>query len=772
MRTPRWLLGIFCFSQLLPVAQSDDAIDFFEAKIRPLLAKHCYECHSVKHGVVESDFNLDTRSSLLKGGDRGSAVVAGDPQKSLLFNAVQYSLGDLEMPPSGKLNQEEIDLLSRWIRDGAAMPDGEIESLSGERIDIDASRDHWAFRALSQPVTRFDRGQRMNPVDRWMLHYRKTQRLSAVGVASPETLVRRLSFNLTGLAPRWEDVNAYRNNPSAEAYNRLVTKYLDSPQYGERWARHWLDLVRYTDTTARWLESTAGAFRYRDWVIGAFNDDMPYDQFVKRQFAADFLPDSDNEDLAALGMLGLSPTYWKEPRLAPDVIKTVVAEEWEERIDMVGRTFLGLSLACARCHDHKMDPITQQDYYALAGVFASTRSMDIPLVSADQQKTVRAAIKQAAELRTRIAREKLILQGAKDKSQPTKNNERLESELAELSKSTPNFNAPRIRAVVEDSIEVLADGPDLTKVVYTPDHSVNVALQLRGNPSTPGEIVPRRFIELLDEQKTPFTLGSGRLELAEALVGSARGLLARVMVNRVWRHHFGEGLVSTPSNFGLQGAPPTHPLLLDELAFGLVQHDWSIKWLQRTIVNSDTFKMGGGEINRNMERDPSNQWYWRMNRRQHDIEAWRDSMLQVCGLLDKTMGGESISLTIDENNRRTIYATIKRRELENVLKMFGFPEPTGHSPKRETVNTPLQQLYSLNSRFIWRCATHLAQEFADDVESTDREIVVQLYQRVFSRSVSPEELELGVAFLQSADEDALKRYVHALLISNEFAFLD
>ncbi|MBT4694073.1 MAG: DUF1553 domain-containing protein [Planctomycetaceae bacterium] len=770
-QTTVWICVMVCSCSSF----AGEGIDFFEAKIRPLLAQHCYECHSGKGGVVESGLDMDTRSGLLGGGDRGVAVVVGKPEESPLMKALNYRLDDLEMPPDGKLSQRDRDLISHWIRTGATMPKGDATDAVDDLeafIDMTAARTHWAFQPLKPVSTRVDRKSLMNPIDRWILHYQKKNRLQSTGVALPEQLIRRLSFNLTGLAPEWQDVAAFAANPSEVQYDNLVNKYLSSSAYGERWARHWLDLVRYTDTTASWLESTAGSFRYRDWVVLALNDDVPYDRFVKLQFAADLMNDSAPGDVAALGLVGLSPTYWKEPRLAPLVIKTVVAEEWEERIDMVGRTFLGLSLACARCHNHKMDPITQHDYYALAGVFASSRILDIPLVGPDKQAIVRAAIKEAAAIRVKIQRQKVLKEGAKDKEAHAKQILKLQAELKIVSETTAQFDAPRVMAVVEDSISVIADGPDLTKVVYTPNHAIDVAIQFRGNPATLGEVVPRRFIELMDPQKTPFSNGSGRLELAESLVSKSEGLFARVIVNRVWRHHFGKGIVATPSNFGLQGAVPSHPELLETLALGLIENKWSLKWLQRVIVTSRTFRQSCRVDEATIARDPSNRWYGRMNRRQHDIEAWRDSMLQVTGLLDFSIGGEPSLLSDPDNNRRTLYATVKRRELDEVLKMFGFPEPTAHSPKRDEMNTPLQQLYSLNSAFIWKCANHFASSYADQQNEDLKLVVAELYRKVYSREVTPYESSVALDYLEKTGSDGLRRYIHALLISNEFAFLD
>ena len=747
-------------------AAADEA--YFESKVRPLLLEHCAECHSAKHGIVEANFNIDSRTTLLGGGDRGIAVVAGMPQASLLMRAVRYDDTDLEMPPSGKLPDEDVQILRKWIADGAVMPEGTPVVSQQAGVDFEKGRQHWAYRPLvDSKSSKLD----SEVIDYWVRRGQRKTGVRAQTQAAPEILIRRLAFTLTGLPPTFEEVEDFRADPTSSRYNALVEDYLARPQYGERWARHWLDLVRYTDTTASWLKSTAGAWRYRDWVVKAFNEDLAYDQFVKYQFASDTQPEAGPEDLRALGMLGLSPTYWKEPRLAPVVLEAVIAEEWEERIDMVGRTFLGMSLACARCHDHKFDPISQRDYYALAGVFANTRILDVAIVAEDKREVVREADARIGDLNRLIHRESLARSTADDKTIHDKRIAEAKAKIAELKKVTETA-VQKVPGVVDASIGVIAESADMSKVVYDEMKMVNVAVQHRGNPATKGEVMPRRFLELFNGEKDTFNQGSGRAELANALFQNAEFLVARVIVNRVWGHHFGQHLVATPSDFGFQGHAPTHPELLDALAMRLIENEWSLKWLHRIILQSQTFKQGSVFNARFAERDPENQFYWKIDRRRLDIEAWRDSMLTVSGRLDNQIGGAPIDLSDPANNRRTIYSMVKRRELHDVLKMHGFPEPTGHSPKREDVDTPLQQLYALNSDFIWDCAMNLSGEV--DVDVPVDVLVSSLYQRILVRMPSETELILGLEFLaeEKNRSERLVRYVHTLLISNEFAFLE
>ena len=570
-----------------PTTFTSEQNQFFEKKIRPLLVQHCYKCHSETAKRIRGGLRVDGREFLIKGGDSGPAVVPGKVEKSILIKAVHYSDVNLQMPPKGKLSKKDIALLEEWVRQGVPFPDSaKVVNKTSSGIDIAKGRTFWSFQPLrQQPLPKVKRnGWARKRIDHFILAKLEKQGLSPSDEATRTHYIRRVTFDLIGLPPTPEEVDAFVADDSDDAAETLVTRLLASPHYGERWGRYWLDLVRYCDIAEPWAETKeADGYYYRDWVVSAFNRDMSYPEFVKKQMAADLMTNAEPKDLAALGFIGRSPSYWKELKLAPDVIKTVVAEEWEERIHTVGSTFLGLTVGCARCHDHKFDPITTEDYYAWAGVFANTKLVNRPLV-AEQDRT---RIVKAREL-VKVIQTKIV----KLKKTPTnkKQVEQLQKELQQIKQNTPNWDAPMVPAVIDASLYVQANGPHQTKLVFK-DEPRDVAIQVRGDPTNLGPIVPRRFPQVLSKGKPqPFTKGSGRLELAEAIVTDAAPLAARVIVNRVWKHHFGKGLTETPSDFGSQGERPSHPHLLDDLAFRFIKNGWSMKWLHREIVLSSTYR--------------------------------------------------------------------------------------------------------------------------------------------------------------------------------------
>jgi hypothetical protein len=752
------------------VAADDAAIEFFESKVRPLLHRRCGECHSTETGPENGELVLDSSTGLKRGGSRGAAVVAGKPEASLLLEAVTYRNADLQMPPDGRMPAAEIAILEEWIRKGAAFPDYGEQAVRkpGGQIDIEAGRQFWAFRpfnAVAPPEVQAVEAS-SNPIDRYVL-----QRLEQTGVqsqllspAEKRTLVRRLHFDLIGLPPSPEAIYEFLTDDSPDAVDRLVDRLLASPQFGERWARVWLDLARYTDTTASWLTLSGQAWLYRDWVARAMNEDLPFDRFVRLQLAADLMEDVEPADYAALGYLGLSPTYWKELRLAPDVIRVVVAEEWDERIDAVTRTFLGLTVSCARCHDHKFDPVTQEDYYGLAGVFASTQLSDRPLLPEPEAAVVRRARSRAEALEGKL---KAIKEKESDEAKS------LRTELARLRSETPHFDAPWANVVYDAAIYVRPNGTDATRLEYKAGEVRNVNVFRRGNPENKGDIVPRRFPAVLSASNaTPFQHGSGRLELAQSLLNDAQALTARVIVNRIWAQYFSQGLVRTPSNFGSQGERPTHPELLDALARGLIEHDWSLKWLHRTIVLSATYQQSSDFNAAFNELDPENRLLWSMPRKRLSIEAWRDAMLAVAGNLDHRIGGAPQAVDAADNHRRTLYSLIARRELHQMLRLYDFPEPTAHSPKREPTTTPLQQLFVLNGPLVKDQSRTLARRLLSE-HKTRSEQVTDAYESLFGRRPTVTERQLAAEFLPPDDsEQAWSQYLQVLFSLNEFLYVD
>ncbi len=757
-----------------PAPAADAAgVEFFERKVRPLLHEHCLACHKTDSGEPNGDLLLDSAAAIRQGGSRGPAIIAGRPDESLLLEALRYTDADLQMPPDGKLSAEVLAVFEQWIARGAPLPadTGRPRATGSQPIDWAAARTFWAFQPLAtaRPPLAPGASWGTGPIDAFTLQQLTAHGLRPNPEAERATLGRRLSFDLLGLPPAREELAEFEHDSRPDAYERFVDRLLASPQLGERWARFWLDMVRYADAAPNWLNSAERAWLYRDWVIRALNEDLPYDRFVTLQLAADFVDDAAPADLAALGMLGLSPTRWKELRLAPVLIETIVAEEWEERIDMVSRTLLGLNVACARCHDHKLDPITMQDYYALAGVFASSQLADRPLLPPDAAAQVRAARREHDELQKQ-------LEGMKDKNSPEA--QALQEQLAALRRNTPHFDEPWAHVVEESSVYVVPDGEDATRLELRPGEPRDVPLFLRGNPATKGDPVPRRFLQVLsDDAPRPFTHGSGRLDLAEGLLTEARALTARVIVNRVWRQHFGKGLVRTPSDFGSQGERPTHPELLDYLAGELIRHGWSLKWLHREIVLSATYRQSSQYRAEPQGVDPENRWLWRMNRRRLEVETWRDTILSSTGQLEFRMYGPPLELTSADNRRRTIYGRVVRQELNDLLRLYDFPDPESHSPARDLTTTPLQQLFVLNSPFMRTAAAAFARHLAPLRATDDWDPVVDAaHAGLFQRSPAAAELAAAREFLQTFPpeeaEQALTYYLHALLGSNAAMFVD
>ncbi len=739
-----------------PAAAKDLA--FFESKIRPLLVKHCYACHSSQADPIEGGLRLDSRPGWQKGGDSGQVIVAGKPDESRLMKAVQYTDEDLAMPPDGVMAKPDIELIRQWISRGAPDPRATASSTSkADRIDWTQTTKHWAFQPVSRPREPQVRHADWpgNAVDRFVLARLESRRLKPVGPATSRTLIRRLSLDLTGLPPSPREVDLFVADTRPGAWSRLVDRLLASPAYGQRWGRHWLDVVRYADDQLRtefYYRPLPHAWRYRDWVVAAFNNDLPYDQFVVHQLAGDLLDEPLRSDgVIAVGLLALGMMY-QDDGGTPDGVAIAKSETLDDRVDTVTRGFLALTVSCARCHDHKFDPIPTSDYYSLAGIFNNTGYVDeLPLVTPKVAADYEASQAQIASLSKQLETAKR----AGDKSQLAK----LATSLTNAFQ-TASLAFPRAHSVRDTG-------------------SADMRIALRGNLRKPGPIAPRRFLQALAGRSPPsFKTGSGRLELARSIADPRNPLTARVLVNRIWQHHFGRGLVETASNFGTRGEPPTHPQLLDWLAWRLIETGWSIKQLHRDILLSNTYQLSSDSTPAHLQTDADNQLLWRMPRMRLDIEAWRDSMLAVSGTLDETVGGPAIDSLLVES-RRTIYVAVHRdvqTESDKLLRLFDFPNPRIGSPGRKPTTIPQQQLFALNSPFVIQRARQLASRAAAGTASTDQRIA-RVVRIVMGRRALPREVALGTDFLgehpdRSTDGQLSpwQQYCQVLLGSNEFLF--
>jgi mono/diheme cytochrome c family protein len=765
-------------------------IEFFESRVRPIFVEHCYECHADQ---AEGGLRLDSPSALLQGGDSGAVVKPGAPDESVLIHAVSYAVDASSMPPTGKLSERSIADLREWVRRGAPMPHptGDAAAKPRNKVVIDdAARGYWAFRParLHDAPSVSDAGWPRQKIDRFLLSKLDEHGIRPAPRADRRTLIRRLYFDLIGLPPTTAEIETFVADRRPNAERRLVDRLLASPRYGERWARHWLDVVRYGEdnpTSEATCKPPQAPYRYRDWVVRALNEDLPYDEFLRRQLAADLQNDLPAEEIAATGMLGLSPVYHKEPKLSAEVIATIVADEWDERIDMLTRGVLGLTVACARCHDHKFDPIRTEDYYALAGVMASTRLVEWPLTrtsieTARQLQNDREAL---VDVTLRLSYAKAMKKTAEEISGATTAfDEKIAAFDADVKrlKAKKPIGSPTADAVCDAGTWIDGRDPAWTALEFKPGVSRDLPVFIRGNPARPGAVVPRRFLEVFSSREPPlFRQGSGRLELANAMVGEAAGLTARVIVNRVWGWHFGQPIVRTPSNFGALGDAPSHPDLLDDLAARFIASGWSLKWLHREIVSSAAYGQASVHPNADTPQDPAaqdggNRWLWRMNRRRLEPEAWRDAALAVSGRLDSTLGGPSADLNDVKNVRRTIYGKVSRQSVADVLRLFDFPDAKQHAEERIGTTTPLQQLYLLNSEFVRCTAAAVTTSDADPTLSSD-ERLQRLFRRVLQRDPSDTERSAAFELVRNAgpdDEEPWRLIAHGLLACNEFLYVD
>ncbi len=777
--------------------------DLFEKKIRPVLATKCFGCHSSKLKSPMGGLILDTKAGLLKGGTSGKVVVPSKPEDSRLYHALEYTDPVLQMPPTGKLADPVIADFKEWIAAGAPDPRVDavaVASAAPKQDKIEKGRQWWAFqpvREMPQPKAK-DAAWPKTKIDSFILAKLEQAGFKPSPQADARTLIRRVSLDLTGIAPSYDEVEAFVKDSSPAAYKGLIERLLASPHYGERWGRYWLDVARYAEdnpTTEATNPPYPYAWRYRDWVIEAVNKDVPYDRFVKLQLAADEIAGTPRDDLRALGYVGAAPVYHKDARLSKDVIETLASDDWDERVDAVSRGLLGMTVACARCHDHKFDPILTKDYYALAGVFASTSAVVRPLREIDPQLENRFLFAQQRLIHLDYLQKLMTNEPgtkpveAKQKADRFKAEiDRIKAEMdpplapyPEMQQYIAKFgiagptkargeggdpNVPLMQAVYDAGLWVDGTDADLTMMDYRPGKAHDLPVFLGGNPARTGELAPRRFVTVLSKTADGFHRGSGRLEFADKVFTDAAPLAARVIVNRVWAWHFGQALVATPSDFGTQGDKPSHPELLDDLSARFIAHGWSLKWLHREVMLSAAYRQASHPRAECEKTDATNRLLWRMNPRRLDIEAYRDTMLEAAGALSDSVGGAPMDLDAAGNTRRTVYAKVSRGKLNTVLRLYDFSDPSQHSPGRDLTTTPLQQLFVLNSPFVQEQAAALAKRV--DSEPDDQAKVRGLYRSALARDASAKDIDRALSYLGAGA--TLSQYAQALLSTNEFIF--
>ena len=788
---------VCCVSQL--TAQDDEGARFFESKIRPILVKHCYECHG--SDLQENKLRVDSLEALNRGGKAGSFIVAGKPEKSLLIAAIGYQVPDLQMPPDKKLGEREIADLTAWVKMGAPHPDRQPGGPAVvEKFDLAEGKKFWSFQPVvdhPSPAVK-DTAWAKNAIDPFILQPLEAKGLKPAPPADKLTLLRRATFDLTGLPPTPAEIAAFLQDDSPTAFAAVIDRLLESPHYGERWGRHWLDVARYADSNGLDENIAHGnAWRYRDYVIRSLNADKPYDQFLLEQLAGDLLP-ADNtavrqERLIATGFLALGPKVLAEvdeTKMEMDIL--------DEQVDTVGRALLGLTFGCARCHDHKFDPIRAEDYYALAGIFKSTRTMEHfkkiarwwenPLASPAEVQRKAALDKLVAEQKAALD---ALLKKSKDELQAKlKPGEQLPKEFeGQLTAEVQT----ELKVRREELARLTASAPAIPTAMGVSEGQItDVPVHIRGSHLALGEVVPRGFPIVLastDQPKLPADR-SGRLELAQWLTRKDHPLTSRVMVNRIWRWHFGQGLVSTPDNFGKLGDRPSHPELLDWLALRFMEGGWSVKQMHRLLMLSQAYQMSSAHDAKGSAADPENRLYWRMPLRRLEAEEIRDALLASSGLLDRAPATSLLHVnnreflfdhtskdgTKYDSLKRSIYLPVIRNNLYDVFQLFDATDATVLDGNRATTVVAPQALFMLNSDLVLAASKNLAENVIAETASPSARIE-SLYLRTFGRSPTPREVERAMAYVEKLgasgkdEAEAWASFGHVLMSANEFIYL-
>ena len=798
-------------------ALTPEHTEFFERKIRPVLVEHCYECHSTTGKKIKGGLVLDSRAGMQKGGDTGPAITPGDPEASLLIQAIRHTDAELAMPKK-KLPESVIADLEAWVKMGAPDPrteDTVAAAQAKSAIDWNKAREWWSFRPLKSPAVPAVKQKRwpVNDLDRFILARLEKENLKPANDAEKRVLIRRATFDLIGLPPTPEEVESFLADKSDKAFAKVVDRLLASPHYGERWGRHWLDVVRYADTAGDNSDfPIPQMYRYRDWVIRAFNRDLPYDQFVREQLAGDLLPQDPKsqtlDPIIATGYIANARRFGSRVDDYPQHLTI------EDTLDNLGKAFLGLTINCARCHDHKFDPIPTADYYALYGIFNSTR-YPWPGIELDQKQRDLVPLVEPGKLAGAEAARKAH---DDEKRRLEKAVQKLKDQLKEIPADGKKAHESKIKEAEQAVKDHVNKGLpfDLVYAVAEAKKAGNVAIQIKGDPAKPGDVVPRRFLTVLGAQTLPPNeTSSGRRQLAEWIVDRNNPLAARVMANRIWQHHFGKGLVPTPNDFGRQGKPPTHPELLDWLASEFIASGWSVKAMHRVIMLSHTYQQSSAAVisesvnsNQSGRRGGTDSLntvslitdnFSPFPRRRLDAEALRDTLLVLGGNLDPTPSGphpfppqtewkftqHNPFKAVYESRRRSVYLMTQRIQRHPYLAIFDGADPSASTAARTTSTTPLQALFLLNDKFVHeQSEAFAARVLKSGKDETSR--VAFTYETALGRPPEKAETEQCRQFLADArqrladsgmpadevEAEVWRAFVRTLLRLNEFAYVD
>ena len=809
----------------------DEDLQLFETSIRPILIKHCYECHSAASGKSRGGLRVDSAEALRRGGDTGPAVVPGSPQQSLLYRVLQYGDQTYQMPPSGQLPETVIADFRQWIQRGAVDPrETKINPDVRSGIDIEQGRAFWAYQPLSPSALPPHDDWSRTDIDRFVAAGRKKNGVSPVGDADARPLIRRLFFVLTGLPPSPDEMQSWlsRLSPSGHsatvdqaAVAALVDHLLGQPQYGERWGRHWMDVARFAESTGGDQNNTfLQAWRYRDWVIDAFNADMPYDRFVRTQLAGDLLPIADEREWAD-NIIGTGFLAIGVKLVGEEDQQKYFADVVDEQIDATTRAFLGTSVACARCHDHKSDPIPQSDYYALAGIFRATETHYGLLKAQARQATTLidlTGLGPEAGTPALSQQEYARLVQARDDARRTVD------EAMQKIRAGENVFRGTLRRIRSDRDETeaalqafLPNGQPrvLAMGAQDRDFPLPTRLLLRGERDQPAQEIPRGLLQVLTpvgkhtlakwtsdgavrREKLASDLGnlsyrstSGRLELAQWISSRNNPLTARVMVNRIWYWMTGRGIVRTVDDFGASGDEPSHAALLDYLAVQFMNEGWSTKTLVREIALSRTWQLATDHSDASYASDPDNVYLWRMNRRRLEAEAVRDTILAVSGQLDRerpqgTLLRDAGEGNVGQNvfepvirgldwNHRSVYLPRVRGVLPELLELFDAPDAGLVAGARDATSSPLQALYLMNNAWMQQQATALSDRVSR-VRGGDR--IRRAYQLTLTRDPTEAETRAAIAFMANiadarmSTSEKLAAYCQALMCTAEFRSID